>query len=288
MTNTLKQRIEVLRRVDETRLFLQQVTSEQRVGIVPTMGALHDGHLSLVDRARRDCDLVVATIFVNPTQFAPHEDFQKYPRTLERDLELLEAHGCHAAFVPDNSTMYPEGFSTSIEPPQVAKVLEGEYRPTHFAGVCTVVLKLFNIIAATDAYFGLKDYQQFAVLRQMILDLNHPLRLHGCATIREADGLAMSSRNRYLSKADRETAAGISRALRSNQMRVNQGELRVDVLEAHLLEDLHAAGIQEVQYATIRDQWTLLPVDKATDSTIALIAVKVGSTRLIDNMRCHA
>lgn len=208
MADILSRRTEVLSTANDVRLFLQQFGSDQRVGLVPTMGALHQGHLSLVDQAARECDVVIASIYVNPTQFAPHEDFAKYPRTLQHDLSMLEAHGCHAVFVPENDVMYPDGFSTSIVPPKVANVLEGEFRPTHFGGVCTVVLKLFNIIAATDSYFGLKDYQQFAVLRQMVLDLNHPIRLHGCPTVREVDGLAMSSRNRYLSDLETRGCTG--------------------------------------------------------------------------------
>jgi pantoate--beta-alanine ligase len=275
--------------IDEVRAFIEsnrQSSSATRVGIVPTMGALHAGHLSLVDRARQQCDVVIATIYVNPTQFAPHEDFSKYPRTLEHDLELLSQHVCDAVFAPDSLTMYPSGYSTSIVPPAVATELEGVFRPTHFAGVCTVVLKLFQILQGTDAYFGMKDYQQFAVIRRMCMDFNVPIKLHGCPTVREEDGLAMSSRNRYLSKSDRQTALTISQSLRNNQQRYADGVRDVESLESDLLSDLQSGGIQDIQYATIRDGLGLQKIDQANHHSVALIAAKIGTTRLIDNLPC--
>lgn len=303
-------RIKVLKTVHEVRSYLYQVSwrkghhetkaandqgvdiagaiphARHRIGIVPTMGALHTGHLSLVERAMDECDTTVATIYVNPTQFAPHEDFSKYPRTLDDDLTLLESRGCHAVFVPDTDTIYPKGFTTSIEPPEVAKELEGEFRPNHFSGVCTVVLKLFNITQATDAYFGLKDYQQYAVLKQMCLDLDVPILMHGCPTVREEDGLAMSSRNRYLSDEDRVKAKTISLALRNNQNRVARGDKDVAMLETLMSQDLQAGGISEVQYAVIRDGVSLKQISSVNQNATALIAARVGNTRLIDNMSC--
>jgi pantoate--beta-alanine ligase len=257
-----------------------------RIGIVPTMGALHTGHLSLVERSMGECDTTIATIYVNPTQFAPHEDFSKYPRTLDDDLTLLESRGCHAVFVPDTETIYPKGFSTSIDPPEVANELEGEFRPAHFAGVCTVVLKLFNITQASDAYFGLKDYQQYAVLKQMCIDLDVPILMHGCPTVREADGLAMSSRNRYLSDDDRHRALAISAALRNNQARVAEGLHDVSALEERLANDLAAGGIAEIQYAVVRDGASLKKIESVGQNAVALVAARVGKTRLIDNMPC--
>src|SRR5262245_41735614 len=183
------------------------------VGLVPTMGALHAGHLSLVEIARRRADVVVATIFINPTQFGPSEDFRKYPRTLETDLQALSSVGCDLVFVPSPDEIYPHGFSTYIEPPAVAAPLEGVCRPGHFRGVATVVLKLFNLIPAHFACFGQKDYQQLLVIRRMVEDLALPIEIVACPTVHEQDGLAMSSRNRYLSPAQRQQALGLSQAL---------------------------------------------------------------------------
>ena len=183
------------------------------VGLVPTMGALHEGHLSLVRRARGECDVVIATIFVNPAQFGPSEDFSRYPRTIERDLELLAAEGCDLVFVPPQEEVYPSDFSTFVEPPAVALPLEGRFRPGHFRGVATVVLKLFNLIPANVAYFGQKDYQQALVIQHMVRDLNLPIKIAVCPIVREPDGLALSSRNRYLSTAEREQALALSRTL---------------------------------------------------------------------------
>ena len=194
------------------------------IGLVPTMGALHEGHLSLVQASRAECGFTVATIFVNPTQFAPHEDFDKYPRTLEADLESLAS--CHAdlVFAPRREDMYPAGCSTLVEPPQVAQRWEGECRPGHFQGVATVVLKLFNLAQADVAFFGHKDYQQAAVIRRMVQDLNVPTEIRVCPTVREPDGLAMSSRNRYLSAGERQQAVAISRTLRLAEQMAAGGE----------------------------------------------------------------
>src|SRR5262245_36721385 len=185
----------------------------RRVGLVPTMGALHEGHVSLIRIARKRADVVVATIFVNPTQFGPKEDFGRYPRVLDGDLQALSAAGCNFVFVPAADDIYPPDFSTYVEPPIVAQPLEGEFRPGHFRGVATVVLKLFNLIPADIACFGQKDYQQLLVIRRMVQDLALPIEIVACPTVREADGLAMSSRNRYLSPAQRQQALGLSQAL---------------------------------------------------------------------------
>jgi pantoate--beta-alanine ligase len=185
----------------------------QKIGVVPTMGALHAGHLSLVKAARVDCDRVIATIFVNPTQFAPTEDLAKYPRTLGEDLELLAAEGVDAVLVPKEEEIYPPGFSTYVEPPAVARGWEGAARPTHFRGVATVVLKLLNMTRADICYLGQKDFQQVAVVRKMVADLNVPCEIRMCPTVRDPDGLAMSSRNRYLSPADRKIGLSLSRTL---------------------------------------------------------------------------
>jgi pantoate--beta-alanine ligase len=252
-------------------------------GLVPTMGALHEGHLSLVRRARSECDVVVATIFVNPTQFAPHEDFSKYPRTMEADLQALATARCDLVFVPSREEMYPPGVSTVVEPPQVAQTLEGVFRPGHFRGVATVVLKLFNVIPADKAYFGQKDFQQALVIQRMVADLNVPVQVVVCPIIREPDGLAMSSRNRYLSPSERQQGLALSRGLTNVHEAVNRGERDAVKLIRQMQVTLEAAGIEGVDYATIVDPQTLAGVTKLQHAAVALIAAYVGPTRLIDN-----
>ena len=253
------------------------------VGLVPTMGALHEGHLSLVRQARSECDAVVATIFVNPTQFAPHEDFSKYPRTLETDLPALATANCDLVFIPSREEMYPPGVSTFIEPPQVAQPLEGVFRPGHFPGVATVVLKLFNIVPADKAYFGQKDFQQALVIQRMVADLNVPVEVVVCPIIREPDGLAMSSRNRYLSPNERQQGLALSRALNLVQERVKLGERDAILLKREMQETLEEAGIERVDYATIADPLSLAEVTRLEGQAVALVAAFVGTTRLIDN-----
>lgn len=253
------------------------------VGLVPTMGALHEGHLSLVRRAKSECDVAVATIFVNPTQFAPHEDFSKYPRTLESDLELLESANCDLVFVPSREEMYPPDASTFVDPPQVALPLEGVFRPTHFRGVATIVIKLFNIIPADRAYFGQKDYQQALVIKRMAADLNVATQIIVCPIIREPDGLAMSSRNRYLSPSERQQGLALSRALNLVQANVSCGERNANALQTQMHAVLREAGIERIDYATIAHPETLAELTQLNGPAVALIAAFVGTTRLIDN-----
>ncbi|MDX1925106.1 MAG: pantoate--beta-alanine ligase [Pirellulaceae bacterium] len=255
-----------------------------RIGLVPTMGALHAGHLALVQRSVSECDVSVATIFVNPTQFAPHEDLSRYPRTLESDLEGLRSVKCDLVFVPQNESLYPAGFSTYVEPPEVAQPLEGVCRPGHYRGVCTIVLKLFGILPATVAYFGQKDYQQLAVIRRMVEDLNVNVRVEGCPTVREPDGLAMSSRNRYLTPEQRQTALCLWKALTLVQQLINDGQRDIPTLEAAMQRQLVAGGADRIDYARIVHQDTLADLDSLDQPAIALIAARVGTTRLIDNL----
>jgi pantoate--beta-alanine ligase len=257
----------------------------KKVGLIPTMGALHEGHLSLVRTARAKSDIVVATIFVNPTQFGPNEDFSKYPRTLDADLQVLAAAGCDWVFVPERESMYPPGASTMIEPPAVAQPLEGVCRPGHFRGVATIVLKLLNLIPATAAYFGQKDYQQVCVIQHMIRDLNVPIEIIVCPTVREADGLAMSSRNRYLSPVERQQAVALSQALNEAHRLVKDGERDAAKVGAAMRNILSSAGIERVDYATVAHAESLGEVDQIAGPTVALIACFVGTTRLIDNRR---
>jgi pantoate--beta-alanine ligase len=268
---------EITRLVQDLRQF------GRRVGLVPTMGALHAGHISLVETARRHSDTVVTTIFVNPTQFAPHEDLGKYPRTLDADLDALSAAGCDLCFAPAADAIYPPGFSTFIEPPTVAQPLEGACRPGHFRGVATIVLKLFHLVPAHIACFGEKDYQQLQVIRRMVHDLSVPIEIIACPTLREPDGLALSSRNRYLSPAERQQALALSRALSRAAALAAAGERNTSVIESAMHHVLRHAGLTRIDYAVIADPQTLAPIDQLDQPARALIAAHVGATRLIDN-----
>lgn len=268
---------EIQRRVLEYR------RQRQRVALVPTMGALHKGHLSLVRIARERADCVIASIFVNPTQFGPREDFARYPRALDADLAALSAAGCQIAFVPSAEDIYPPGFSTCVEPPTVAQPLEGVCRPGHFRGVATIVLKLFELIPADFACFGQKDYQQLQVIRRMVNDFNLPIEIVACPTVREPDGLAMSSRNRYLSPKERQQAVALSWALARAAELVESGERDGDTIRAAMRNTLTAAGIERIDYVSIADRETLAELPRIAGPAVALIAAYVGETRLIDN-----
>ena len=269
---------------DATRSWVQDCREAGlRVGLVPTMGALHRGHLHLVEAARRTCDRTLVTIFVNPTQFGPHEDLAKYPRQLEEDLRSLADIGASAVFAPSEEEMYSADDTTRISPPRVAQRWEGKHRPGHFEGVATVVLKLFLIAPAHQAHFGRKDYQQVRVIQQMVKDLCIPIEVHVEETIRDAHGLALSSRNRYLDAAEREQALAIPRAWRSAQSMFAEGVSDTSKLEFAVHDTLAAAGIVDVDYAVVVDGHTLEPVRVANERCVVLVAARVGSTRLIDN-----
>ena len=282
--------MQVFHSPDEARQFVTRHRAAGRtVGLVPTMGALHDGHLSLTQCSQQACDVTVATIFVNPTQFGAHEDLDRYPRTLEQDCQSLAAEKVAAVFVPDNQTMYPDGFSTFVQPPEIAKQLEGVCRPGHFRGVTTIVLKLFQILPASHAFFGQKDYQQWKVIETMARDLNVPIQITACPTVREQDGLALSSRNRYLSKQDRQRGLLLYRALTRTQQLAAAGTIDISELEMEMRKVLTAvgqphAGVDRIDYATVVNAETLAAIDKIDGKAVALIAAHLGSTRLIDNM----
>jgi pantoate--beta-alanine ligase len=256
----------------------------QTLGFVPTMGALHSGHLALIKTAKSQCDVVAASIFVNPKQFGPNEDFAKYPRTFEQDCALLDAEGTELVFAPPVEEIYQPGASTMVEVEGVSDRLDGVSRPGHFRGVATVVAKLFHIVGPDRAFFGQKDAAQVAVLRRMVRDLNFDLELVVCPTVREADGLAMSSRNRYLSPPERAQALVLSRALNAMLAAYQAGERTA----ARLLEIGREVIAMEPQvridYLTIVDPDTLLPLEFASAGAIAAVAAHVGATRLIDNM----
>lgn len=254
----------------------------EKVGVVPTMGALHAGHISLAQAALESCQRCVTTIFVNPTQFAPHEDLAKYPRTLEADLEKLAAVGCDTVFVPSVDEMYGANFSTYVQPPRVAEPLEGVCRPGHFRGVCTVVLKLLNIIPADVAVFGAKDYQQALVVSHMVRDLGLGVEIDVRPTVRESDGLAMSSRNTYLSAEQRQRAIALSKALQACGQAIEQGERTSKSLESIMRAILEPA-CESIDYAVVVDADSLECSEQITRRCVALIAARVGSTRLIDN-----
>ena len=258
------------------------------LGFVPTMGALHEGHLSLMRQSVAECDRTAASIFVNPTQFAPHEDLEQYPRPLERDLELCEELGVDAVFVPNVEEIYPLGApACEVNVPALAAVLEGASRPHFFAGVCRVVAKLLNIVQPNVAYFGRKDYQQQAVVRAMAADLCMPVRIETLPTVRERDGLAMSSRNVYLSDDQRKQALGLSTALRrARQLIEEEREHLSDVIENAMAEVMHEYGVT-VDYAVVRHPLTLMPLEtidlQTTCGIVALVAGRAGQVRLIDN-----
>ncbi|MDP1564101.1 MAG: pantoate--beta-alanine ligase [Pirellulaceae bacterium] len=256
----------------------------ERVGMVPTMGALHEGHLSLVRVCRRHCDRVVVSIFVNPSQFGPGEDFERYPRTLESDVAALDTVGVDAVLAPAPIDMYGPGFSTVVQPAHVAQTLEGQFRPSHYQGVTTVVAKLLNLARADVAVFGQKDYQQLAVIRQMVRELNMPTEILMGETCRESDGLAMSSRNRYLTAEERKRALAISRALFACRDRVRRGERDARELATNLMQELIDGGLDSIDYAVIADGQTLASLDQVGAGAVALVAGHVGKTRLIDNV----
>lgn len=254
-----------------------------RIGCVPTMGALHAGHLSLVEAAKRETDFVIVTVFVNPTQFGPNEDFTRYPRPLEKDVNLCRQAGVDLVFHPEVETVYPAGSATYVEVPGLSAVLEGVYRPTHFRGVTTIVLKLFNMVLPDVAFFGAKDFQQQLLIRHMVHDLNVPVEIRTCPTLREPDGLAMSSRNVYLSPDERQTALALSRALKRACEESAAGRSLAEV--RHSMQQFLAQqpGVK-LDYATIVDATTLREIDEPVPQMVALIAARVGTTRLIDNM----
>ena len=253
------------------------------VGLVPTMGALHEGHLSLVRVAKEKCDRVVASLFVNPKQFAPNEDFDRYPRDETGDAKLLASAGCDLLFAPDGAAMYPEGFATTVSVAKVSAPLEGEFRPHFFAGVATVVSKLLLQCLPDKAFFGEKDYQQLQVIKRLTRDLDIPVEIVGCATVREHDGLAMSSRNAYLSADQRRIAARLNHILHDTIKDVRAGGA-IATAEAEAQRHLLAAGFDKVDYVAVRDAESLAAITDLARPTRILAAAWLGKTRLIDNM----
>lgn len=274
---------------DNTAELRRQVTeckfSSLRLGFVPTMGALHDGHLALVSRAAEMTDKVFASIFVNPTQFGPDEDFDLYPRDLERDAELLESAGADLLFYPQVETIYPDGHCTFIEVTGISDRLEGQFRPGHFRGVATVVTQLLNLIQPDMAIFGEKDAQQLAVIRRLVQDLHLPVEIEALPTVREEDGLALSSRNAYLTAEDRQAATVLFRALSVARETIEAGERSAIVLRT-LLQQILATEVRlDLDYAEVVDAETFAPIEHLTGRIVIPVAGRLGATRLIDNIQ---
>jgi len=277
MTNSMM----IVSTLDELRS--ARIILDEPVGLVPTMGFLHEGHLSLVERAKEECASVTVSIFVNPTQFGPNEDLAAYPRDLERDLRLLEQRGVNLVWTPTPEIMYPNGYQTWVQVEALTESLEGAMRPGHFRGVTTVVAKLFNGVQPAKAYFGQKDAQQVAVIRRMARDLNFPLEVVVCPTVREPDGLAMSSRNAYLDPAQRKAATVLFRALSAARETYEGGERDAEKLRALMRETLAAEPLAQMQYVSCADYDTLEELETVGGKALLSMAVYIGKTRLIDN-----
>ena len=277
--------MEIIRTISWMKEASREARAEnQIVGLVPTMGALHEGHLSLIRRAKSECSKVLASIFVNPTQFGPKEDFAKYPRTFESDVEKLTAAGVDAVFAPEAAEIYPANYQTYVNVDGISERLEGRARPGHFRGVATVVLKLFQIIRPTFAYFGRKDAQQVRIIQQMARDLNLDVEIVVCPIVRESDGLALSSRNAYLNPQERAAATALHRALAKAQDAIARGTRDALELQSILRETIAREPLCALDYAEIVDVETFEPAVRIARTSYLLLAVFLGKTRLIDNM----
>jgi pantoate--beta-alanine ligase len=277
--------MQIVTTIAEARAAIAALRAQNKsVGLVPTMGALHAGHLTLVQAARAQCDAVVATIFVNPTQFGPSEDFSKYPRTFEADCELLRAANVDLLFAPDVAEIYPAGATTFVSVEGIEDRLDGQSRPGHFRGVATVVAKLFHIVAPSKAFFGQKDAAQVAILRRMVRDLHFDLEIVVCPIVRETDGLAMSSRNRYLNEDQRQSATVLYRTLTAMQERVEEGEVASSELIDAGLSVLSEEPDAQLDYLRVVDPDTLKDLPDAEGGALLAVAARFGSARLIDNV----
>jgi len=280
---------EVVREIDALRAVVRRARQQgQVIGFVPTMGALHEGHLSLIRTARRETGFVVVSIFVNPTQFGPGEDYERYPRMLDQDVPAAESAGADLIFAPTVEALYPPGSVTYVVQDRLTERLCGLSRPTHFHGVCTIVAKLFHLVQPDIAYFGQKDYQQSVIIRRMVVDLNFPVEIRVCPTVREPDGLAMSSRNRYLTPAERAQAVCLYRALKRAEALVHGGERRAHVIQAAMQDEIAQAPLARAEYVALVHPDTLEDVQEVTEGTVAALAVRFPSARLIDNLILRA
>jgi pantoate--beta-alanine ligase len=277
--------METANTIEKVRSLVKIARSKgKKIGLVPTMGALHTGHISLIEAASKDCDFVIVSIFVNPTQFGPGEDFEKYPRPLQADLEICKKAGVDVVFAPSPEQMYPTKNITWVNVEKLTEQLCGKSRPVHFRGVTTVCTKLFNIIAPDTAYFGQKDAQQAIVIKRMVADLNMPLEIVICPTVREPNGLAVSSRNQYLTARQKKDAANIYKSLQTCRKLIDDGTTETSHIIAEMQKILQQIPSSEIEYVSIVDAETLQSIDKITGKVLAAVAVKVGPARLIDNI----
>jgi pantoate--beta-alanine ligase len=281
--------MEIAKTIEDIRNMVKVAQSKGgKIGLVPTMGALHIGHISLIEAAVKECDFVVVSIFVNPTQFEPGEDFEKYPRPLEADLEVCKKAGVDVVFAPEPQHIYPAKNVTWVTVEKLTEPLCGRSRPGHFRGVTTVCAKLFNIVAPDAAYFGRKDAQQAIVIRRMVADLNMPLKIVICPTVREANGLAISSRNQYLNRQQKKDAANIYKSLQTCRRLIDAGTMETHQIIAEMKKILQQIPSGEIEYVSIVDAETLESIEKIAGKVLAAVAVKIGPARLIDNILVDA
>jgi len=279
--------MKIIKKIKEIRNEIKKIKKQGKIiGFVPTMGYLHNGHISLIRKAKKECDYIVVSIFVNPTQFGPGEDFERYPRDIERDIKILKEEKVDLLFNPDREEMYKKDFKTWVYVEEFSDILEGKFRPGHFKGVCTVVLKLFNIIQPDKAYFGWKDAQQLIIIKKMVEDLNIPVEIKGCPTVREKDGLAGSSRNVYLNKEERKKALCLYKALKKIENMIKEEKIydcKTLIEEGKkIVEKEKGVELQYLEIVRIKD---LKPVEKVENDVIILGAIKIGNIRLIDNLK---
>lgn len=275
----------IIQDINEMNRYVTELRREGlTIGLVPTMGALHEGHLSLMEYAKRETDIVIASIFVNPAQFGPKEDFKEYPRDEDGDKKKLELVGIDTLFFPSVSAMYPDGFRTYVEVEGSSQIMCGETRPIHFRGAATVVLKLFNIVRPHKAFFGQKDFQQTVILRRMAYDLNTGVDVVVLPTVREEDGLAMSSRNKYLNQEERKASTVLFSSLRKAAGMFERGEMSADILKKEIVEMIAREPLAQLEYIAIANPETLQEEQEAREGTVIALAARIGRTRLIDNI----
>ena len=273
-----------IRTIQAFRAWQRQQVRQTSIGFVPTMGAMHAGHRSLIQRARRTCKTVVVSIFVNPLQFGPTEDYRHYPRDLSRDLTLCREENVNVVFVPQVEDLFPSNFQTRVTVSELSQRWEGQHRPTHFQGVTTVVTKLLNLVRPARTFLGQKDYQQFLVIQQLVKDLELDTRVTLCATIRESNGLALSSRNQYLTATERQQAHLVYQALSAGRHAIAQGARRSDVVEKNMAKIINAEPHSRIDYLACCDARTLEPLTRLREKVVLLGAIRIGSIRLIDNL----
>ena len=278
--------MQLIKHLSEMRNYVNRIEKGKSVGFVPTMGYLHEGHLGLIKRARQDCDEVVVSIFVNPTQFGVGEDYHSYPRDLARDIELCKQEGVDVVFVLSREEMYPDGYSTFVKVEgELSSTLEGSSRPGHFQGVCTILTKLFNIISPDFSYFGEKDYQQALVVKRLVRDLNLRTQIVVLPTVREKDGLAVSSRNSYLNKEERRAATVLHESLEKAKQLIKEGKRDPALVVSKMKDLIKAEPLAEIDYVAVVDPETLRKVERIRKEVLVVVAVKIGEIRLIDNAK---